>query len=251
MTQSLDNRGQTAPLQNVRLFHELVHRVKDAPTHLPNWGVFYGMSGNGKTTAASHAALSTHALYLECGSTWSTGTLVDSIMHELNMAHVKGAVAKRVIEIIRVLADDPVPLIFDEADHLVKKSLVDVIREITDKSKAPVILIGEQHLPEKLSQFERAHNRVLDWVEAVPCTFKDAKELLKLYAGSVEIADDLLRKILVDTAGCTRRIVTNIDRVRNFATTRGFTKINLADYAKEVEIYRGVPQRARRLQVAS
>lgn len=244
-----DNSGpaQTAPLTNVRLFSELVERVKAAPPHLPNWGVFYGTSGYGKTTAAQHTALSTHAVYLECGSTWSTGTLVDSISHELSMGYVKGAVAKRVLEIIRVLADDPQPLIFDEADHLVKKSLVDVVREIADKTKAPIILIGEQHLPEKLSVFERAHNRVLAWSQSVPCSMRDARELLKLHCGTVEIADDLLKRIVDDTQGSARRIVANIDQVREFAKTRGLKRIDVAAYLAEMEIYRGVPQRKRQL----
>ena len=246
----LENKRGTAPLQNVRLFLELVERLRTAPPYLDRYGAFYGESGLGKTTAATHAALSTGAIYVECGSTWSTGTLVDALTHELNMGPVKGSVSKRVIEIIRLLADDPLLLIFDEADHLVKKSLIDLVREIGDKSRAPVIYIGELRLPEKLAQFERGHNRVLEWVQCQSCTVKDAKELLKLYAGGIDIADDLLKKIVADTMGSTRRIVSNIDRVRNFAKTRGLMMIDFATYTAELEIYRGVPSRKRKEMAA-
>jgi DNA transposition AAA+ family ATPase len=237
--------GKTAPLRNVALFHELVVRLKDRPRHLPGWGVFYAVSGLGKTTAAMRGAIATHSLYLECGSTWTTGSIVDALMHELSIPPFKGSVAKRVNKIIETLADDPVPLIFDEADHLVKKSLVDVVREISDKSSAPVILIGEQHLPSKLQEFERAHNRVLEWVQAEPCNLKDAKELAKLYAGKVEIAEDLLQRIVTDTDGSTRRIVTNIDRVRDFAVRQGLMIITNKDFPEV--IYRGLPPQRLRI----
>lgn len=231
--------GKTAPLRNVALFHELVVRLQTAPPHLPHWGVFYAVSGVGKTTAAARAALRTGSVYIECGSTWTTATLVDAILHELHSLPVKGSVAKRVTEVINRLADDPIPLIFDEADHMVKKSLVDVVREISDKTGAPIVLIGEQHLPTKLMEFERAHNRVLEWVQAEPCDLSDAKELAKLYQGNVVIADDLLKKIVMETDGSTRRIVTNIDRMREFALCKGLDRIALADWNEAV--YRGLP----------
>jgi DNA transposition AAA+ family ATPase len=160
-------------------------------------------------------------------------------MHELSIPLVKGSVSKRVIEIIRVLADDPRPIILDEADHLVKKSLVDVIREISDPTHAPIIMIGEVHLPTKLQEFDLAHNRVLEWTLAEACALDDARELAKLYAGGLAIADDLLRKIVVDTDGCTRRVVTNIDRVRVFCLRQGIERINAAGYAEA--IYKGLP----------
>lgn len=245
MTDETSKRG-TAPLANVRLFLELLERLRGASEHLDRYGCFYGESGLGKTTAATHAVLKTGAIYLECGSTWSTGKLVDSLCHELAMGPIKGPLSTKVEEIIKLLADDPRPLIFDEADHLVKKSLIDLVREIGDKSRAPVIYIGERHLPEKLAHFERAHNRILEWVESQPCGLKDAKELLKLYGGAIEIADDLLRKIVNDTQGSSRRIVSNIDRIRNFAQTRGMMLIDLATFTRELQIYTGTPFRRKR-----
>lgn len=232
--------GKTAPLRNVALFHELVIRLQDRSKHLPGWGVFYSVSGLGKSTSAVKASLATNAIYLECGSTWTTGTLVDALLHELSVFNVKGSISQRVMQIINLLSDDPLPLIFDEFDHMVKKSLVDVVREISDKSGAPVILIGEQHLPTKLQEFERAHNRVLEWVQAEACDLTDARALAKLYAGNIIISDDLLTRIVHDVDGSTRRIVTNIDRVREFALQRGLSTIGNRDYPNAS--YKGIPQ---------
>jgi DNA transposition AAA+ family ATPase len=236
---SAEGTAKIAPLRNVQLFQELVMRVKDAPNHLPNWGCFYGKSGLGKTTASSHAALRTNALLFECRSTWSTGTLIQAICDELNFGPIRGSISAKETKIIGALYDDPVPLIFDEADHLVKKSLIDVIRGISDATRVPIVLIGEEHLPAKLVQFERAHNRVLSWEQCVPCGFEEAKHLLKLYSTTIAIADDLLHKIVSDTDGSTRRIVTNIEKVREFAMIHGHMLVDLKTY--HADIYKGVP----------
>ncbi len=243
MNKKLDKRlepsSKIVPLRNVQIFHEQVNRVKAAPSHLPNWAVFSGRSGDGKTTACSHVALRTDALLFECRSTWSTGTLIQAICDELNFGPIKGSISSKETKIIGALYDYPVPLIFDEADHLVKKSLIDVIRGISDAARVPIVLIGEQHLPVKLEQFERAHNRVLSWEQTVPCDIDEAKQLLKLYSERIDIADDLLRKIVTDTDGSTRRIVTNIERVREFAMIHGLMMVDVKTY--HAEIYRGKP----------
>jgi DNA transposition AAA+ family ATPase len=237
---SIGANSKIVPLQNVQRLEELLNRIIDAPGHLPNWAVFSGRSGDGKTTASSHAALRRNALLFECRSTWSTGTLIQAICDELNLGLIRGSISTKEKRIIEVLYEDPVPMIFDEADHLVKKSLIDVIRGISDVTRVPILLIGEEYLPMKLEQFERAHNRVLSWEHTVPCTFAEAKQLVKLYSAEIEIADDLLQKIVADTNGSTRRIVTNIERVREFAKVHGHMIVDLKTYRDD--IYRGKPQ---------
>lgn len=233
-----------APLRNVQLFSELLIRLQDRPAHLgeSGWGVFSGPSGWGKTTAAEYAALRSEAIYLECGSTWTASTLVDGLMAELNMMPMRAGVARKVQEIIKVLAYDPQPIMLDEADHLVKKSIIDVIREISDKSGCAVILIGEVHLPDRLLPFERAHNRVLEWVEAEGCNLSDARALAKLFSQNIEIADDLLARVVSVTDGTVRRVVTNIDRIVQWAKRTGKQKVDLASW--DQEIYSGLPPRA-------
>ncbi len=243
MTKKIDKSAgyssKIVPLRNMQQVEELLNRAIDAPAHLPNWVVFSGRSGDGKTTAGSHAALKRNALLFECRSTWSTGTLIQAICDELNFGPIRGSISAKEKRIIDALFEDPVPLIFDEADHLVKKSLIDVIRGISDVTRCPILLIGEEHLPMKLEQFERAHNRVLSWAHTVPCDFSEAKQLFKLYSPDIEIADDLLQKIVVDTNGSTRRIVTNIERVREFAKVHGHMIVDLKQYRDD--IYRGKP----------
>ena len=233
--------GGTAPLHNVTLCLQLLTRLSERPAHLPGFGVFYGPSGYGKTTAAVHGAQKHSAYYVECGSSWHATSLVEAILHELTGHPGRGTVAQKVTEIIKLLAQDPRPLIIDEADHLVKKTMVDVVREISDKSTAPVILIGEEQLPAKLTQFERAHNRVLEWVPAQPTDINDARALAKIYMPELAIGDDLLKYIVETTDGVTRRVVINFDHVRELALQKNVSKVSLSDWGDH-DVYTGSPK---------
>ncbi|WP_236549860.1 ATP-binding protein, partial [Profundibacterium mesophilum] len=80
----------------------------------------------------------------------------------------KGTVSEMVEAISAELAMSDAPLLIDEADMLVKRKMIEIVRDIYEGSGAPVILIGEELLPQKLQQWERIHGRMLDWVAAQP-----------------------------------------------------------------------------------
>jgi DNA transposition AAA+ family ATPase len=240
-----DGAGSTAALRNVTLFLELVARLQDRGAHLPGIGCFYGPSGFGKTWAATFGANRSGAYYVECGASWAASTLIDAVHHELAGHAVKGTLAQRTETCIQILAEDTRPLIIDEADFLIRKTMVDIVREISDKSSAPIVLIGEEELPWKLMPFERAHNRVLEWVAAVPCDLADARALARVYACGLDVGEDLLSHVVERTEGCTRRVVINLDRIRAWALERGKGRVTLADWTAEV-IYAGQPPARRR-----
>ncbi len=238
------NRPAIAPLRNVTMFLELVERQLAQPPHIDRLGVFSGPSGYGKTQAAVYAANRHAAYYVECGYSWTQKTFTDAVLHELSGHSKKGSVADKVQEVIRVLAVDPRPLIVDESDHLVKKSIIDIVREIHDKTMTPIILIGEEELPNKLAEFERAHNRVSSWVLAQPTDIADARELAGCYCRDVEIEDALLEEIVERTYGVTRRVVANLQQVLEESRKTGNRIVTLADFDPE-KIVTGNPPRRK------
>lgn len=213
--------GNLAPLKNVVLFRGLVDRVIKRAPHLPGMACFFGHSGYGKTFSAASTANRVKAFYVEVGETWTRRTLADHIITELGLT-ARGNIGDRVALIVDRLQEDPTrPLIIDEADFVVKKGMVDLVREIHDKSQCPVILIGEELLPQKLQAYERAHNRMLDWVAAQPCDLDDAQHLARLYAPGLAISDDLLKSLVRASDGRARRICVNLERLREEAMTQG------------------------------
>jgi DNA transposition AAA+ family ATPase len=231
------NTGQTLiALSNVYAFTELATLVKDRSPGLPNFGVFSGFSGYGKTYAAAYVRNLMQGIYVEVGSSWTSKTLATNILYELGVANTRGTVATMVEQIVRLLGEDlERPLIIDEADKMVVKGYIEIVREIADKSQAPVLLIGEEALPQQLARIERVHNRVLRFVQAQPCDEQDTRALAQMILGDIAIEDALVLAVREKTQGRARRIVTNFANARDWAATnQPAGGLTLANYASQI-----------------
>jgi hypothetical protein len=232
-----------AMLANVSLFAELMERVMGRHRELPGMACFYGPSGFGKTKAAIFAANKWQAHYVEVGSTWTQTKFCRALAIELGLAE-KGTVADLVERIIVALKRSRRPLIIDEFDHIVARRYCDLVREIHDQTSAAIIILGEELLPHKLTASERFHNRVLDWTAAQPCDRADARRLAPIFLPGVDIADDLLDRIVADSSGRPRRIAVNLDRVREAAMLEGWTRADAALWGSR-PLFKGEPPARR------
>jgi DNA transposition AAA+ family ATPase len=218
----------TAPLSNVAAFGEMLLRVLHRKTHLPGFAVMFGPSGYGKTVAATYAAHIHQAHYIEVGESWTKRKFLASLVQELG-GQPHGMASDLVDQAIELLAVTPRPILIDEFDHVMKRGYHDTLREIHDKVPgATIIVIGEELLPARIKQYERWHNRVLDWLPAEPSTVSDAAHLAKLYCDRLEFAEDLLARIVEVSAGRIRRICVNLERVREAAQVERVASVDLA-----------------------
>ncbi|MDJ1463431.1 ATP-binding protein [Nitratireductor sp. GZWM139] len=223
--------GSVAPLKNVASCLALVDALVNRPTHLPNIGVFSGFSGYGKTMAAQYCWNRTGALFIEVFDFWTRKKFCQAILAELGVSRPRGTIGDMMDEIIARLGDDPArPVIIDEADKLVDKSMIELVRDINKAAQVPVLLVGEEMLPQKLEAHERVHNRVLDWVLAQPCDLDDARALAKFLYPSLSISDALLDDIRAQTRGKARRIATTLNAAANFAANSGITALDIDNY---------------------
>jgi DNA transposition AAA+ family ATPase len=214
-----------APLRNVTLFTELVERVLNRTAGLPGMATFHGFSGLGKSFAAIYAANKYRAYHVQVKSVWTRKKLCQAILQEMGI-QAAPTIPDMMDQIGQELSLSRRPLIIDEADFLVGKGMIEVVRDIYESSQAAIILIGEENLPASLKRWERVHGRMLDWVAAQPASMQDARHLAKLYCRGIEIADDLLVPLHEASGGSVRRICVNLDRVREAAQVTGLSKIS-------------------------
>jgi DNA transposition AAA+ family ATPase len=232
MTQSPSPVNTIAPLRNVALLSQLVERVQNRTGGLPGMATFHGPSGYGKTFAAIYAANKYRAYHVQVKSVWTRKKFCAAVLHEMGI-QAAPTIADMLDQIGQELSLSRRPLLIDEADFLVSKGMIEVIRDIYESSQGAIVLIGEETLPNSLKRWERVHGRMLDWAAAQPGNLGDAKHLAKLYCRDIEIADDLLVALHEASAGSVRRICVNLDRVRERAETTGLRKIDLTGYGAD------------------
>ena len=229
-----------ANINNLSLVSIAMQRLINRQDGLPGLGVLYGPSGYGKTTATVAVANETRAYYVQMRSAWSKKTLLEKICFEMGLPPANTA-AGCLDLICEQLAASQRPLILDEADYLVTKAgMIELVRDIYEGSQAPVMLVGEEMLPNKLKRFERFHGRVLAWIPAQPVSLDDAAALAALYAPNTEISAELLAHLVAVAHGSVRRITVNLVNLADFAATNGLSMLGMADIAK-AELYKGEP----------
>ena len=225
-----DNILSPAPLKNVAAMVTLVQTLLDRPQMSSGFGVFSGPSGYGKSVASTYAQNHADCVYVEVREFWTRKAFCKAMLAELGQKP-KGTIPDMMDDLLRVLGSEMGRvLIIDEADKLVDKGMIELARDIQEMTNAPVILVGEERLPQKLKAFERVDNRVLDWVLAQPCDAQDARVLAKMIAPGLDIEDALLDRICRETGGRTRRVSNTLFEVANYARNTGEKAVTLATY---------------------
>lgn len=227
---SITNELGIAPLQNISRTWEALETAINRPEHLPGMVALYGPSGVGKSMAAAWCANKSRAYYVELKSTWSKKALIENIQREMGIPAAR-TIYQGVDQISEELALSNRPLIVDEADYLVQKGNVEIIRDIYEASHAAILLIGEEALPQKLSKWERFHNRILKWMPALICNLADAKSLAAIYAPIV-FEEALLVETIKQTHGITRRVAINLHNQAEMAKVEGWTEVTLNLWGK-------------------
>lgn len=224
------NPTTPAPLKNVAAFSTLLARMVGRNVD-EGLAVFHGQSGLGKSRAATYGAKTYRARYIEVGQYTTARSLLANLLKELGQPDPRGTIEDLKEQVIEIMAADPrQPVIIDEAHFIAAKRFVDLVREISDKSGAPVILIGEDILPNRLATFERVYGRVLEWLQAQPCDAEDFAHMATYRCPGIRVAPDLATAILGLTKGNTRFVNKNLVKVVEIAQLTGASTIDLATF---------------------
>lgn len=228
MTHPQENVNETvAPLTNVSTLMDAVRRANSSEAS-ERLLVMYGHPGYGKTTAANYVANKLRGRYVEACAHWTKKVLLESIYFEMTGIVMKGTINHLFQLVIDELARSGRPLIIDEADYLVKNSCIETVRDLHDKGRVVIILVGEEMMPRKLERWDRVHSRVLEFVAAEPADLDDLAHLCRLYCPSTEIADDWMAELHRQTGGNIRRICNNLIFARDEAEHLG--RIDLSSW---------------------
>lgn len=248
MTENNGHHNGIALLRNVMSMVTLVQRVVDRRPNLPGMACYFGPSGYGKSSAATYAANVFDAYQVQIQSTWTKKTMCQAILRDLGIEPER-QVADMVTQIAAEIGSTRRPLLIDEADYLVERDLVQIVRDIYEASDGSIILIGEEQLPRKLMRWERVHGRMLDWIPAEPAVFEDVLHLVPSCVPQVEIETAVLEQLLADSHHSLRRVCVNLDMLREYAVTMGLEQITWKQWqASGLHFFSGQPPKPRGLK---
>lgn len=231
--------NSVAPLANVAALVTLIERVDKREFGLPGMAVFFGPSGFGKSYACLYAANRFDACLVQVKSSWRPKYLCSAILTELGIKP-RGTLADLAAKVSEELARTGRPLLIDEADFLVQHDMVELAREFHESSGSPVILVGEELLPQKLRAWERVHGRMLDWVAAQEGCLSDVRHLAGIYCRGVQINDELMELVLERSGRSIRRICVNLAKLKEFAAVKGLKSLTGQDWGKaKLEFFTG------------
>ncbi len=224
--------GIWAPLSNIQLAATALERAINRSGNLPGIVTLHGPSGLGKTMAGTFCANKFNGICVECRSFFTAKSLMVAILKEAGIIPAR-TLADMLEQLVEELRLSRRPLIIDEVDHIAETKALQLIRDIHDAAQCAVLLIGEEHLPRKLVRTERFHNRVLLWQPASAASERDTQQLARFYSPSIEIGEDLLKRLHKESRAVVRRICVNIDAVREFGQTHGHKTVGLKEWGDQ------------------
>ncbi|WP_446807995.1 AAA family ATPase [Methylomonas sp. 2BW1-5-20] len=239
------NSPGIAHIGNMMQCQTALERAIERNANLPGMVCFYGPSGWGKSLSSNYLCNQMRGYYIQVKSIWSKKVILQKILGEMGIkpAQTTGEMLDQVCD---QLSASQRPLVIDEMDHVVDKKAVELVRDIYEGSQAPILIIGEENLPQKLKKWERFHGRILAFVPALPVDLEDARRLSSVYAPGIECADELLRKLVADSHGSVRRVCVNLDQIREAAAEHGAKGIDLGwCKAHNVTFYSGEAPKRR------
>ena len=253
--------GHVAPLANIGVIENAIHRLQNRGLSDPGMIVISGPSGYGKSMAAAWAKARHRAVYLQLDDFVTKKSLLLGLCQVLNIKRSvrpgkkdeagiadgppRGTAAELADMVATELANSRRLLIIDEFDFAVDKHLVMSIFSIYEKSRASIILIGEEALPAKLQGWEKFSGRVLDTFYAEAIGMGDARTLARHKYPDFTFADDLLEMLVKKARGSARRMNNNLGMIHNEGMSMGWEGCDLATWGDRPLQESGVKRREK------
>ena len=182
-----------------------------------------GRAGRGKTTAAERIfTTNPNTVYVLYHEAWSFSELLREITFKL--CGTRPRFRQQCFEMIQTEIGNKRRIIMvDEADRMNLKVL-NVLRNIHDVCKTPILLIGEEDLRNKLSRERRLISRMRDMLSFGPVIQADVVVWYR-QAMDMSLPPDLAAKLLSHAQGDFRNVLTDALAVERIMQASGIGAI--------------------------
>ena len=160
-------------------------------------GVLYGAPGEGKTTAMTYAVNRVSGVFLRARVTWTVTSMLKALCIELELepGYFKDPMVEAVIDELR---KRPRVIFMDESDYLLRQSeMLDVLRDIYDNAKVPIVLVGMEKIALKMGtsdRYNRFKRRITQWVKFDGISVPDTQSLISELC-EIQVEEDVVEPL--------------------------------------------------------
>lgn len=213
--------------KNTVRLHQMYAALAKRDAGVPGMGLVRGFSGAGKTTAIRELIKSTDGVYVRAMALWSPTALCESIAGGIGLEPVRGS-NKLILAVIDRLVVNPRPIFVDEADYLFgAPKLLEILRDITDSTNVPVVLVGMDGIERKVLRFRQHARRILRSVEFLPLDSEDFDKLCDRVS-EVALAPCLKTHLYQQTKGSVGLAMVGLSQIEKFGM--GMGEVTLDDW---------------------
>jgi len=213
---------------NYRRLHEAQLAVEKRGAREAGLVIVRGPFGVGKSELVERWAVDNGAVFVRCKETWTKRALLDELANKMGL-DTRGRNSEVQARIIGRLAVEMAPMVFDEADFLIRSTpgLLEVIRDITDMCGSTCFLVGMERFGDTLARYGHIASRVNRVVELLPLSVEDVKASCERLA-EVQIAADLVAQIHAESHGRMRLVLNAIANIEQWAGANGWKTVDAA-----------------------
>jgi DNA transposition AAA+ family ATPase len=217
---------------------ENFRRLADAQAQVAKRGareaglvIIQGPFGVGKSDIVERWAADNNAHFMRCMETWTKRALIDAMADRMGL-DTRGRNSEVQARIIGKLAVTMVPMVFDEADFLIRStaSLLEIIRDITDMTGTACFLVGMERFGDTLARYGHIASRVNRVVELLPLNPDDVKAACEKLS-EVPIDADLVQRITDESQGRMRLVLNAIATIEQLASANSWKRVGAAQVA--------------------
>lgn len=147
-------------------------------------GLVFGRAGRGKTRSCQTWYGHNGGVFMRAMTIWRTSELefLKELCRQLGIKVPPKRKGPAFIEALERLSSDPRPVFIDEIEKL-PGTFLDVIRDLSDLSLAPFILVGEEELVYAMKRNRRVWSRTYQQLEFEPISISDVIGYAKAASG--------------------------------------------------------------------
>ena len=209
--------------KNVKKFVALMEEVKQLPANIPKIVLVFGEYGLGKSETIKWWTFKNDCIYVRANQGMTSRWLLSEIAEELGEEafwHIQDTF--NLVE--QKLKQNPKPLIIDEVDYLVTNNVIEILRDLHDRTGCPMILVGMVNIDKKLSRYPHLKDRIYKAFKFEPYDKQDIMQILSELS-EIPITNDGL-EYLATRHNQLRQIVKLINKIEKLAKTNELKELN-------------------------